>query len=47
MVLAPGLFSTTTGWPVALAKASPQARAITSGEVPAGAGTIRRTGRLG
>ena len=47
IVPAPGRFSTTTGWPVDLAKRSLHSRAITSGEVPAGNGTTRRTGRVG
>ncbi len=37
---APGRFSTTTGWPSAGASFSESTRAIRSGELPAGKGTI-------
>src|SRR5574337_685698 len=44
---APGLFSTTTGWPQRSLSLSPRTRATTSSELPAGAGTTMRTGRGG
>src|SRR6266849_3268233 len=44
---APGRFSTTTGWPSAGASFSESTRAIRSGELPAGKGTIMWTARDG
>ena len=41
---APGLFSTTTGWPMSAASWSATMRATTSMVPPAGAGTSMRTG---
>ncbi len=45
--LAPGLFSTTTGWPSAFASGSETSRAARSVEPPGEAGTIMVTGREG
>src|SRR5258708_17624162 len=44
---APGRFSTTTGWPSAGASFSESTRAIRSGELPAGKGTIMWMARDG
>ncbi|KAF5290255.1 hypothetical protein FQR65_LT20672 [Abscondita terminalis] len=44
---APGLFSTTTGWPRAWPSSTERARATRSVLPPAGKGTITRTGRSG
>src|SRR5690606_12028348 len=44
---APGLFSTTIGWPRSLASDSPSVRAITSIAPPGGKGTIQVMGRSG
>ena len=41
---APGLLSTTTGWPMSVEICSARMRATTSMVPPAGAGTIMRTG---
>src|SRR5256885_10841650 len=45
--LAPGLFSTTTGWPSDLLSGSDSARAMVSVNEPAGKPTTMRTGRVG
>ena len=47
LVLAPGLFSTTNGWPSFSDSACAISRPIMSGEPPAGTVTNRRTGRVG
>src|SRR5437868_7546463 len=44
---APGLLSTTTGWPRALASGSAMVRAAMSGVEPPGKPTIRRIGLVG
>ena len=44
---APGLFSTTTGWPKRSARCGPMVRAIRSTLPPGGNGTTMRTGLLG
>ena len=47
MPLAPGLFSTTTGWPQASASLPASSRAVRSVAPPAGNGTTSLTGRVG
>ncbi|CFW38247.1 Uncharacterised protein [Bordetella pertussis] len=47
MPLAPGLFSTTTGWPSSAAMPWPRLRATTSVMLPGGNGTTMRIGRSG
>lgn len=44
---APGLFSTMKGLPMPRDNSSPSERAITSVPLPAGNGTMMRTGRTG
>jgi hypothetical protein len=44
---APGLFSTTTGWPSVRAMCSPTARAVMSAAPPGALGTTMRTGLAG
>src|SRR3954464_6846769 len=45
--LEPGLFSTTTGWPICCCSFSPITRAAMSGAPPGGMGTMRWIGREG
>ncbi|MNL33178.1 hypothetical protein D3C87_1550730 [compost metagenome] len=47
MPLAPGLFSTTTGWPRSMAICLPRLRATTSVMLPGGKGTTIRIGWSG
>jgi len=47
MVPAPGLFSTTTGWPQRVDSWSAIRRPTMSVAPPGANGTIRRTGRVG
>jgi hypothetical protein len=47
MLPAPGLFSTTKGWPNALEKCCASTRARMSVPPPGGEGTITFTGRAG
>src|SRR5262245_42489292 len=47
MASAPGRFSITTAWPHCLERPSPTSRAAVSITLPAGKGTITRTGRTG
>jgi len=44
---APGLFSTTTGWPSVRDSSVPTAREIMSAVLPAASGTSKRIGRAG